>query len=139
MLFVEQAELSASESERVRLADALAAGVRQVESAVNQLREAQAAADRSEERARRAEQAVEQVTIPEAGWQSSGKMSLFKKRIPCLTGTTADEDKSSGSTIIRPCLLCPCMSRPSVTRWHCVYPGIWSAEQKYPANARQRG
>ena len=59
----EQAELSASESERARLADALAASARQVESAVNQLREAQAAADRSEERARRAEHAVEQVTI----------------------------------------------------------------------------
>jgi len=59
-----QAELAASESERGRLADALAASGRQVESAVNQLREAQAAADRSEERARRAEAAVEEVSSP---------------------------------------------------------------------------
>ena len=62
-IVAEQAELSASESERGRLADALAASARQVESAVNQLREAQAAADRSEERARRAEHVMEEVTI----------------------------------------------------------------------------
>ena len=61
-----QAELAASESERGRLADALAASARQVESAVNQLREAQAAADRSDERARRAEVAVEEVSGPDA-------------------------------------------------------------------------
>ena len=53
--------MTASEQERARLGVDAAAAARQVDAAVNQLRDCQARADRSEERARDAAEALEKV------------------------------------------------------------------------------